>query len=76
MSVTVKIAGSIATISAYEWASDNKSLQRVLDSMLDPLGPVTSDPDPDYSAALNAIASIGGVLISHDEVESTEGVIY
>lgn len=76
MSVTVKIAGSTATISEYEWSSDNDDLQRVLEAMLDPLGAITSDPDPDYSAAEAAVSLLGGQIINRDETESEAGVIY
>lgn len=60
--VRVKIAGITARINEYVWTSDNKDLEKLLNSMLDPEGPSGADPNPDYTAAMQAIEALGGEI--------------
>lgn len=77
MAATVRIYGQIATIDGYVWSCANKSIERLLNAMLDPLGPSGADPDPDYNAARNAVDRLGGELVSHDPPDDyIEGRIY
>ena len=60
--VEVKIAGIAARINEYVWTSDNKDLEKLLNSMLDPEGPSGGDPNPDYTAAMQAVEALGGKI--------------
>jgi hypothetical protein len=74
--VTVEFVGATATIQDGVWASENDSLQSLLNAMLDPLGPSGSDPDPDHTAAMDAAEKLGGKITQRDKVEYVEGRIY
>jgi len=76
MSATVKIGGILATITDYQWSSDNKQLQNLLNAALPETGPSGADPNPDHTAALNAIEAFGGEIVSFDEAEHVSGRIY
>lgn len=67
---------SKATIDGYEWTSDDKIFEDLLNTMLDPYGPSGADPNPDLTAAQAAVKQIGGKIISFDEVENVPGRIY
>lgn len=76
MTATIKVGQSIARVESYQWASEDSRLLRFLNTLLDPLGPSGSDPNPDYHAALAAVEALGGEIISYDKTEYEEGVIY
>lgn len=65
--VKIELAGVMAIIENYEWASDNKHLQDALNAMLDPLGPSGADPYPDLTAATEAMEKLGGEVVEYDE---------
>ena len=65
-----------ATIDGYEWTSDDKNLAEYLNTMLDPLGPSGADPNPDLTAAQEAVKELGGKVVLFDEVESVPGRVY
>ena len=68
--VKVSVAGFPAQIDSYRWTSKDKALERLLNSMLPAGGPSGSDPNPDYTAALDAVARLGGEVLSYDKTES------
>ena len=75
--VKLKLLDGIeATIDDYHWKSNDKTIEKILNSLLMPFGPSGSDPDPDYNAALEAINMVGGEIIQHEPTESIEGIIY
>lgn len=68
MSVSIEIGGVIATVNGYEWKCRSKPMEDWLNSLLDPLGPSGADPNPDLSAALEAIAEAGtGEIVARNQ---------
>lgn len=76
MAAIVEINGDKAIIRDYKWSSSNRQLAEILNTMLDPLGPSGADPNPDGTAAEEAVRRLGGRVISIDETESEDGVVY
>lgn len=76
MTAIVEINGTRAVIRDYVWHSTDKALETVLNTLLDPLGPSGADPNPDATAAEEAVKRLGGRVISADETESEDGVVY
>lgn len=75
--VKVDFSGIIATIEDMAWSCEDKQLEDILNSTLDPLGPSGADPDPNYTAAVDAIERLGGgKVIERDEVDYVDGAIY
>lgn len=56
-----------ATIKEYHWTAERPSFERLLNSLLDPYGPGGHDPNPDLTAAKEAMKLLGGKLLSWDE---------
>ena len=69
MAATVRIGASEATIDGYVWTCEDKTLERLLNLMLDPFGPSGADPNPDVTAAHRTAARLGGEVIRQDDVE-------
>jgi hypothetical protein len=65
VAATIKIGDQTATISDFEWSGD-QSLVDTLNALLDPSEPNGSDPNPDWTAAQNAIKELGGRMIRFD----------
>jgi len=65
--VKVKIGGIRAAIKDYEWLSKDKKLAKMLNAMLDPLGPSGADPYPDLMAARQAMERLGGEIVEYDK---------
>lgn len=76
MSARIKIGEMTATCDHYHWKASSPELERLLNAMLDPLGPSGADPNPDYHAALKATELLGGEVVSYDSTEYEEGVVY
>ncbi|RYX80929.1 hypothetical protein EON83_26325 [bacterium] len=73
MPVTVRMFCNIATVKDYEWHCDNPKVLDLLNATLEPDGPSGADPDPDYSAAEEAIRFYGhGQIIEHVVIQSSE----
>jgi hypothetical protein len=66
MAATIRIGDTEATIDGYEWSSDDKTLEKLLNLMLDPFGPSGADPNPDVTAARRIAARVGGEVIRQD----------
>lgn len=68
-----------ATITNYRWRSENKELAALLNDFLDPSGPPGYDPNPDYSAALDAVDRLpmkNCFVLSYEKVEYDPKAIY
>jgi len=65
--VKVRIGDTEATIKNYEWSSKDKRFERMLNAILDPLGPSGADPYPDLTAAQETIDSLGGEIVEYDK---------
>jgi hypothetical protein len=76
VTATIRINGTKAVYSDHHWSSENASLANLLNSMLDPYGVSPSDPNPAASAAEQAVATLGGEILSVDEAVRIPGVIY
>ena len=76
MSATIKVGNVEATISEWVWSCKDKTLESLLNGMLDPLGPSGADPAPDLHAAQAAVGALGGEVISYDETDFVEGRVY
>jgi len=77
MAVVIQVAGIPARIDGYKWTSKSKALENLLNSMLDPFGPPTSDPDPDATVAEQIVQLLEGTVIyAHGKNTRKPGVIY
>jgi hypothetical protein len=75
MAATVKIDGQTSKIDGYEWAGD-EPLTLLLNSLLDPAGPSGGDPNPEWTAANEAIKQLGGEILSFDRLDFDSSAIY
>lgn len=75
MAATVKIDGMTSTIDRYHWEGD-EPVTSLLNSYLDPKGPWGYDPNPDYTAAAEAVKRFGGKILSFDEMDFDPDVVY
>lgn len=78
MSATIAIEpGPItATLDGWQWTSSDKTLERLLNSMLSPNGPGGEDPDPEYHAAKAAADHLGGRVVKSDLVDYDPKAVY
>lgn len=76
MAATIKIGSFTATIDNYKWTSDNKEFAAMLTTLLPALGPSGSDPNPDHTAAVEAVNLLGGEVVSFDQLPYVDGRIY
>lgn len=60
----IEIAGFEATITNYKWTCpESPELEGLLNARLPSGGPSGSDPNPDRTAAMNAVKFLGGEVI-------------
>jgi hypothetical protein len=76
MSATIQLGPVEATITDYVWSSDDEPLAEMLNARLPPGGHSGDDPNPDYTAALEAAEALGGEVLRFDEVEYVAGRVY
>lgn len=69
MPVTIELFPNKATIKDYQWTSDNRTFQAMLNEMLNIGGPSGDDPDPDFTAAKRIAKVLGADIIKHEQVE-------
>lgn len=76
--VTIELpTGRRATIFRWKWTSDDAGFADTLNALLHPLGPSGSDPDPDYTAAVEAARLFKGKVITPRRPPECEpGVVY
>jgi hypothetical protein len=74
--VKVKILGSIATLDGQEWKSEDSILKRLLTQDLQTFGYSFYDPNPNLTAAQNAVKKWGGEVLEASPVEYVKGRIY
>lgn len=77
MAATISSFGITATVDGYEWSCPVKALEHILNSLLDEGGPSGSDPNPDHTAAIEALDFLGtGELVSYDEMPYVAERVY
>lgn len=76
MSAIVDFGGIQATIDGYVWKCKHGVIEDYLNSLLSPTGAITSDPNPDYNAALDAVDKLGGKVVRYDKMERKKGRVY
>ncbi len=76
MPAAVRFGGIDATISGYVWSSEDESLAGMLNAMLPAGGPSGADPNPDGTAAQEAVRILRGELVSVDSLPSETGSVY
>lgn len=79
MAATVRLdifQGIEAIIDNYRWTSSNKGIARILNNSLSPDGPESYDPNPDYTAAQEAVKRFGGKIVSFDKSRFDPKVVY
>lgn len=76
MAVIVDFGFAKAVIDGYEWQVKPSWFKSMLDELLDPDGPATSIPDPDFEIAKQAANKWNGRIIKHDKIERVEGREY
>ena len=67
MSVTVQILMSNAMIENGIWSSKDRTLKKFLDSLKPLYGSEGADPNPDLTAAQEAVNLTGGAIINIDQ---------
>jgi hypothetical protein len=63
MHAVVELKGEVAYFVDYKWTASNKTLERQLNELLDPLGPSGSDPAPWITAAKQAVESLDVTVV-------------
>ena len=76
MPATVMIDGKEAMIKDYVWVSGDKELINMLNEILPLGGPSGADPNPDGTAAQEAVKVLGGKVLKIVPVEFDPEVIY
>ena len=76
MSATIRIGIIEATIDGYKWTSKSESLKDMLNALLDPDGLSGSDPNPDETAAIEAVELIGGEVVRATPADFNARTIY
>ena len=61
MAVVIEIGGARATVADYQWSSDVRTIERLLNRRRQEFGPSGSDPDPHRSLAFDAVRAFGVV---------------
>lgn len=74
--ITEELETIEATIDGGKWTCGDPFYKKRLDLLVDPIGPWTSDPDPDYTAAIMAARIFGGKIIRHVKPEFVTDRIY
>ena len=74
--VKVLIGKTPATIDGYVWESPDVLLASLLNGFLPWYGVSPSYPNPDLTAAQDAVKRFGGEVLSFTPVEYVEGRIY
>ncbi len=77
MAVVIEIGGALATVDEYQWSSDDRTIERLLNRRRQEFGPSGSDPDPDRTLAFEAVRSLGAVIVRDDNKPvAKEGRVY
>ena len=79
MAATVRVGPFKATINGYHWKSESVGLARLLNAQLalnHPDGPGGEDPNPDLTAAREAVKAYGGEVLEFDRVKRVAGRVY
>ena len=76
MTARIRLLGMEAIIQDRKWVAENRELQSLLSSLLIPLGPSGADPNPDLTAAQEAMRILGGDVVNYDAVETVKGRVY
>ena len=74
--VKVLVGGTPATINNYVWRSKDVRLADMLNGRLPWYGVSPADPNPDLTAAQDAVKKFGGEVLSFTPVEYVKGRIY
>ena len=74
--VKIKATDGEFVIEDYNWSGTNAETVNFLNARLSVLGPAGYDPDPDHTAALDALLFIGGEIVKHDELSYDPDAIY
>ncbi len=64
--ITISIFDQTATIENYHWTSTDKDIEKMLNSMLDPMGTSPSQPYPDMDSAQDVVQRLGAKIIKAD----------
>jgi hypothetical protein len=74
--VKIEIFGAEAIIDGYQWSCQDATIERMLNTQLDPSGPSGTDPDRDNPAAQADNKRYGGRIVSSDKPDSPKGTFY
>lgn len=75
--VVIEVGPYRASIENYKWSCKNAEFLKYLNYNLPKDGRSPSEPNPDFAAAKEIVDKLGGKIIRHDKVESTdEELIY
>lgn len=76
MTAKIIMGGTEATIDGYTWTSEDKALEGALNAMLEVSEVWGSDPNPDYTAAQEAVKLLGGEVLEFTESEFDPEAVY
>ena len=76
MTAKIRMGGTEATIDGYKWTSEDKALEGALNAMLEVSEVWGSDPNPDYTAAHEAVKALGGEVLEFTESEFDPEAVY
>lgn len=76
MRATIQVEDDTATLENYIWTGDDALFVRMLNSMLDPLGPSGSDPAPNTHAAREIAERLGGEVLEFELPSYVPGRVY
>ena len=77
MTAKIKTPHGEAVCEGYEWHCEDKVIERYLNSLLNPMGPGGEDPNPDLTAAEQALEEIpDSELVDYTPMNRVEGVVY
>jgi hypothetical protein len=77
MAVKITVYDETAAIDGYVWKCKNKSLEGLLNALLESGGPGGQDPNPDLTAAENVLKRFPGEIIEVSGYdEAVKGRVY
>ena len=72
----IDVGGSVAVLENWNWQSDDKALESLLNQLLDTDGPSGADPQPSITEARRVAKELGGTVLATVEGKSEPGRIY
>lgn len=75
MTAKVAIGDLTATLTGRKWTCEDELIEQILNQLLRGQSPAY-DPNPEHTAAREAVALLDGKILSFDEPKFREDVVY